>query len=328
MKNLLCIVFFLGSISLHAQDISGFYSGKLVNDSTGKEQQYELALSEYRGKITGYSYTTFIVDDKFYYSVKRVKAQRNNGTLEVEDVKMLGNNFPQPPDKGVRQVMSIPLNEKDSITEIRGTWKTTETKKHRFYSIGGAMDMRRERDSSRLALVGHLKDLGELQQPEVQPAPQTIAAAPTPVVQQPVKKEAAPKPVAENKQPVAAPVPALAYDLRSEQLAERFITTNDSLVLHFYDNGMVDGDTISVYVNGTNIISKTKLTAAAAKQTIYLDPSVDVHKLVLVAENLGTIPPNTGLLVIQDGTQRYQVHFTADLQTNAAIEFRRKPKEK
>lgn len=322
MKNLFCFILLFSACSLHAQNISGFYSGTLLNDSTGKEQQYELALSEYRGKITGYSYTTFIVDDKFYYSVKRVKAQRNNGTLEVEDVKMLGNNFPQAPDKGVRQVMIIPLNERDSITEIKGTWKTTESKKHRFYSIGGAMEMRREADSSRMALLGHLKDLGEWQQPVAQSAPQTIAAAPTPMAKQAAPKPTEQKPAAENKQPVAPPV--LAYNQRSEQVAERFVATTDSLVLHFYDNGMVDGDTISVYLNGTNIISKTKLTAAAAKQTIQLDPSIEVHTLVLVAENLGTIPPNTGLLVIQDGAQRHQVHFTADLQTNAAIEFRRR----
>ena len=116
----------------------------------------------------------------------------------------------------------------------------------------------------------------------------------------------------------------MAYNERKEQVAQNIVAHSDSLILSFYDNGMVDGDTISVYLNGASIISKTKLTAAAAKQTIKLDPSIGVYKLVLVAENLGTIPPNTGLLVIQDGTNRYQVHFTADLQTNAAIEFTRK----
>jgi hypothetical protein len=47
-------------------------------------------------------------------------------------------------------------------------------------------------------------------------------------------------------------------------------------------------------------------------------------KLLLVAENLGTLPPNTGLLVIRDGDKTYQVNFTADMQTNASIILKRK----
>ena len=44
----------------------------------------------------------------------------------------------------------------------------------------------------------------------------------------------------------------------------------------------------------------------------------------LVAENLGSLPPNTGLLTIWDGEKYYQVHFSADMQTNASITIRRK----
>jgi hypothetical protein len=46
--------------------------------------------------------------------------------------------------------------------------------------------------------------------------------------------------------------------------------------------------------------------------------------LVLYAENLGKYPPNTGLLVVHDGEDTYQVRFSADLQQNASVVFRRK----
>lgn len=88
---------------------------------------------------------------------------------------------------------------------------------------------------------------------------------------------------------------------------------------------MIDGDSISVYVNGENIISNNRLTATATKKTIKL-PNVEIIEIILVAENLGTIPPNTGLLVVKDGDKIYQVNFSADLQTNAAIIFKRKLK--
>ena len=53
-------------------------------------------------------------------------------------------------------------------------------------------------------------------------------------------------------------------------------------------------------------------------------PDTETVEIILVAENLGTLPPNTGLLVVKDGEQTYQVHFSADLQTNASIMFKRK----
>jgi hypothetical protein len=94
--------------------------------------------------------------------------------------------------------------------------------------------------------------------------------------------------------------------------------------LSFYDNGIVDGDTISVRFNGQEIISKTRLTAVAAKRSVLLrSADTDTYQLTLIAENLGTIPPNTGLLVVQDGRNRYEIHFSADLQNNAAVVFRR-----
>ena len=52
----------------------------------------------------------------------------------------------------------------------------------------------------------------------------------------------------------------------------------------------------------------------------------DEIRLTLVAENLGSIPPNTGLLIIQDGTERYQIRFKADMETNASVIIKKKKK--
>jgi hypothetical protein len=66
------------------------------------------------------------------------------------------------------------------------------------------------------------------------------------------------------------------------------------------------------------------LKEAATKKTIYIPSNTDSVQLVLFAENLGTIPPNTGLLTVRDGDDVYQVRFSADLQKNASIFLRRK----
>ena len=96
-------------------------------------------------------------------------------------------------------------------------------------------------------------------------------------------------------------------------------------MLSLYDNGVVDGDSISVYLNDQLLIPSMQLRSVATKKGIYIGAMNEV-KLVLVADNLGTIPPNTGLLIIRDGDKTYQLNFTADMQTNASILLRRRPK--
>jgi hypothetical protein len=367
MRFTLVILLALSTFFSSAQVVSGLYTGTLVNDSTKKEQRYELALSEYRGKITGYSYTTFVVNDTFYYGVKRVKATRKGDLLVIEDDKMLVNNFPESPAKGVKQINTIHLNNEDTLRAANGTWETTRTKI--YYALHGGVQMRLDNDSTHSALIGQLKELNIISQPHYQEAvvktqvkkeefktkPDHNTTAPVAntdirsTAKADVKKASKPavsdeiKPdehvvakkgsketiVTNNKKepPVTVFTPALPttipYTQRKNRQQEAIDITSDSVVLAFYDNGVVDGDSISVYVNGENIISNNRLTAVATKKTIRL-PNVETIEIILVAENLGTLPPNTGLLVVTDGDKKYHVNFSADLQTNAAIIFKRK----
>jgi hypothetical protein len=112
--------------------------------------------------------------------------------------------------------------------------------------------------------------------------------------------------------------------VRKSETIQSLYFHGDSLVLSLYDNGVVDGDTVSVFMNGNPVISKQLLKVTAAKKTIYITPDMDSVQLVLFADNLGSIPPNTGLLTVRDGDQVYNVRFSADLQRNAAIVLRRK----
>ena len=127
-------------------------------------------------------------------------------------------------------------------------------------------------------------------------------------------------------EPEKANVLPSVIEKRVNNTIQTVSVASDSLVLSFYDNGVVDGDSISVYVNGENVISKVKLKEAAVKKTIYLGNENAETKLTLVAENLGSIPPNTGLLIIQDGTDRYQIRFSADMETNASVIIKKKKK--
>lgn len=125
-----------------------------------------------------------------------------------------------------------------------------------------------------------------------------------------------------------APLATAALAKREIETIQTVYFKSDSLMLTLYDNGTVDGDTVSIILDGKMILPKQGLSTNAIDKTIYLPPgSGDSLQMVMYAENLGSIPPNTGLLIIKDGKDRYEIRFSGDLEKNAAIILRRKQRE-
>jgi hypothetical protein len=146
------------SLSARSQTVSGLYTGTLYNDTTKLLQNYQLALSEYKGKITGYSYTTFVKNDTFYYGIRSIKASLKADKLIVEEDKMIVNNFPEAPAKGVRRLTVMPISaEQDTLSSLSGRWETNRTKK--WLPVTGSIQVTRDNDSANSALIGHLKEL-------------------------------------------------------------------------------------------------------------------------------------------------------------------------
>lgn len=151
-----------------------------------------------------------------------------------------------------------------------------------------------------------------------------VAVAPKPVVPAPAQ----PKPVPAQAMVSVSKNAAVEVNERSNSSIQSIYYKTDSLQLTLYDNGEIDGDTVSVLLNGKVIIAKQRLDIKPNVHTIYFDKNTpDSMMLVMYAENLGSIPPNTGLLVVHDGKAIYEVRFSADLSSNAAIILRRKKDE-
>jgi hypothetical protein len=70
------------------------------------------------------------------------------------------------------------------------------------------------------------------------------------------------------------------------------------------------------------MLSHKRLSAAPITLTLKFNENDDEHEVVMVAENLGRIPPNTSLMVINAGDKRYQVQITSTEQKNAMVRFR------
>ena len=584
--------------------MTGLWTGALSNDSTTvrKDQSFEIALTEYRGKVYGYSRSEFIVDDVLYYIVKRVSGTILGDVCEVTDDEIVSYNFPKLLDKKIKVTSTFRRNQNDSIWHLDGTWKTNVTKK--YYAVTGKVTLEEEKDLTASKIFPHLEelnladgiafykdrkeelpivkmvkpekikteystraellstnnevaittakpvleraeaktiptaalttisddsnkpivtttavaeeDIAAVKKPieelpkinskkvgtgEVDIAPSTVnksiaenkisdnnteeeivavkktdgalpktdtknigissvgvtPSAPINTIaennQVPVaiitpektaadvaankespKQEVSPatpknnstvssnttatnnkplinetgvktttkqeqvianistnkpqqiqndsktvvktnipaastsiKPIAENKkQDVASMNPVKTSSVvtnnplpekkeiktetaavvavvpetkkaeadillksaiiagRKSEFSQVVSFKSDSLQISLYDNGEVDGDTVTIFMNGEAIISKQVLKASALKKTIYLSPGTEQFSLVMFAENLGKYAPNTGLLVVRDGDDVYNLRFSSDFQKNAGIVFRRK----
>lgn len=129
-----------------------------------------------------------------------------------------------------------------------------------------------------------------------------------------------------NKPSVPMPLPVISNPTIVKRVTEIIQTVDiaeDSVVLSLYDNGEIDGDTVSVFVNNELVVSKVGLSAKAFKKTIYFKQGESIQ-LTFYAENLGSIPPNTGLLVIYSSTERHQIFFSSNYDKSSSILLRRK----
>jgi hypothetical protein len=145
-----------------------------------------------------------------------------------------------------------------------------------------------------------------------------------PVVEQVIKQQEPTTEAIKINTPVLNTDAAKAVADREFDKPQEINFTSDSLVLALYDNGEVDGDTVSVLLNGEVIVAKQCLKTVAFKKTIYIPAGDFQANIVLYAENLGVYPPNTGLLVVIDGEERHNIRFSADYNKNSAIVLKRK----
>ena len=95
---------------------------------------------------------------------------------------------------------------------------------------------------------------------------------------------------------------------------------SENIKVEMYDDGEIDNDIVSVYFNKMLVVDRRSLTAKAFDFSVKLVEG-KTNELVLYADNVGSIPPNTALMIITDGTNRYELRLSADLKNNASVRF-------
>ena len=125
------------------------------------------------------------------------------------------------------------------------------------------------------------------------------------------------------KAPVHVPVIAKpVLEKRNNELVKEFTVDHDSISVTLYDNGIVDGDTITLVYNDSILTTHKMLTEKPLTFWIKIKPGNQRNELQMYAENLGSIPPNTALMIIYDGNKRYEVNIKSTEKTNGSVSFK------
>ncbi len=168
---------------------------------------------------------------------------------------------------------------------------------------------------------------------------QVIAKAPAPKLKAPVvvapKKILVPPAVKEEpakdivkSEPIKKPETVKPADLprvlkeRKNELVQTILTPGPDITIELYDNGEIDGDTISVFQNGKLITSRHGLSTNPISLKLRIDEDNPEQEIAMVAENLGTIPPNTALMIIKTGGNRYDLRISSSEQKNSVVKFK------
>ena len=108
---------------------------------------------------------------------------------------------------------------------------------------------------------------------------------------------------------------------RMNTLIQEIEVLHDSIEISFYDNGTIDGDSITVQFNNKIITQHLLLTGTGKSFYIKIDPRPATNELIMFAENLGTIPPNTALMIIYDGKKRHEININSSKTNNGMVSF-------
>jgi len=106
---------------------------------------------------------------------------------------------------------------------------------------------------------------------------------------------------------------------RENKLVNKITVSSPHISFDMYDNGTIDNDSIMVFDNKVQLLNNQRLSYKAIHFELDFSKETPEHEIIIVAHNLGSVPPNTALMVLKEGTKRKEFYITSTLQTNAML---------
>jgi len=150
-------------LAAFCQDITGLWSGTIYNDSTQQYHQYEVGITREKGKYSAFSHTWFMIDNKKYFGVKKLKVRiAGDGKIVMEDGELMLNNYPVQPNKDVRQLNVLSIATNGSEQSLSGLFVTNRTKE--FSPLTGKVQLKKKNNLAQSDLIPHLQNISKGEQ--------------------------------------------------------------------------------------------------------------------------------------------------------------------
>lgn len=292
------------TLKAQSQEVAGYWYGAAnLKNSSANNYLVELILKQSGSQVQG------IIN---YYFKRTFRSQKISGYYSATNRQLQLNNIPVTYHGSTeRMEVDCPM---DLLAQIR-TARAGSNMKGSFLSKSQYkntcpeifFDFKLNKDAGNQdSILTALRQFKETYQVWTPSATDTVVAAT--IIQRPVVNY-----VVSND-----------FKVREKEIVEEIAVESDSLKIDFFDNGEVDGDSISIFFNDQLLASSQRLSAFAIHTNIILDPKKEVNEVSMFADNLGSIPPNTALMLVYDGKKRYEIRLSSSLQKNATVRIRRK----
>ena len=106
---------------------------------------------------------------------------------------------------------------------------------------------------------------------------------------------------------------------RENKLVKKIITNSKNISIDLFDNGTIDNDTVIVFDNKQLLVNKKRLSYKSIHLEFNFTENMREHEVIIVAHNMGTVPPNTALLLFKDGKNRQEYFITSTNKINAKL---------
>ena len=107
---------------------------------------------------------------------------------------------------------------------------------------------------------------------------------------------------------------------RSKEMVKTVTVDSPKIQIQLYDNAEIDNDTITVFINNKLLLYRQGLTDKPLTINFNAFPNTE-YELVMYADNLGLIPPNTALMVVTAGTKKFEVFLSSSEEKSATVKF-------
>ena len=341
MKIFYIFFFLLVASSVNAQNFNGQWKGGFNETSYGFSGlgdngiDYVLELQTKGSKVSGYSYTYFNEGSKRYYTICKLTGSIDRAKKEIIVTEIERTKFNTPPNfQNCFQTHKLYYVQDSADVEIlKGTWIPAPNQAGNC-GYGTTLLSRRIIRKLPMGIASTEKKQEKKYVPkkEVTAKRNEIQTKKVPDNKTPAQKENPPEknndivkdaivtqPITEK--PALSNGPVAGFKSRRKDIIKTIPISQETFKIDFYDNGEIDGDSISVFYNGRLVLSHQRLSDKPVSLKLQLEDETGDNVVTMYADNLGTIPPNTALMIVTDGDKRYEVRITSDTEKSGSVVF-------